>query len=246
MTSVYGIYNMVYSNLSLVLNVVYTGLIYILGQSFHVSIDKYRIVHDAFESLFVMAIGILMSCCSVMMLPFVQIYTSGIYDIDYIYPYFPLLFGLIQIFSWSRYIVGNLSGIAGYAENVWKVSAIEALINLILSIVLSLIFGIYGILIATVLALIIKLVYLIYLGNVKIMKRSVNKSTIKIFVNLVIYCVISLWSIVNPLSTEGLIPFFLHAGVTLMLTSLVYLVANLILDRASILKLVSVIFRKEV
>lgn len=244
MASVYGIYNMVYSNLSLVLNVVYTGLMYLLGQSFHKGIDDYKPVHDAFESLFMMAIGILMSCCSVLMLPFVQVYTSGVYDVNYLYAYFPLLFGLIQIFSWARYIVGNLSGLAGYANEVWKVSALEAAVNLILSIVLSLVIGIYGILIATVFALTIKLVYLTYLGNVKIMNRSLKKSTSKIIVNLLMYLGITFWFMFNPIVTGSLVSFFLIAVITFIATSFGYLLINLLVDRDSILNLITIIFKR--
>lgn len=233
LSSVYSVYNMIYSNLSLLLNSVYTGLLYLLGQAFHISLEKYKIIHDEFELIFMTAIAILMSCCSILALPFVSLYTKSVTDINYIYTYLPFLFGLIQILSWDRYVSGNLSGIAGFAKIVCRISVIEALSNVILSIILSYFMGIYGITLATALALIFKLCYLTYLSNKKILNRSVWKSLSKIIVYLVVYSFISLFAIINPIKINTIIDFVFIGIITLISVSLIYLILAFLIDYRS-------------
>lgn len=230
LSSVYSTYNMIYSNLSLLLNAVYISVLYMLGQAYHRSMDEYRKMHDLFELAFITAVSVLMSCCSVLAVPFVRLYTQGVSDVEYIYPYLPFLFGMVQLFSWDRYVTGNLSGIAGYADRVCRISVAEALTNMLLSVALSLRFGICGILLATVLALLIKLCYLTWLCNKKIMKRSVSKTSRKIIGNFALYTVISLAAVRMPAQITGFSDFFVCGTGVFVIVSVIFAVLNLLLD----------------
>ena len=95
-------------NITILVNAVYSSLTYILGHNYHKDIKSYEIVHDAFTSIFLGMVTITMSVCCVLTIPFVRLYTRGVADVNYIYPMLPLLFGLIQMISWSRYVSGNL------------------------------------------------------------------------------------------------------------------------------------------
>lgn len=59
-SSVYTIYNLVFSNLNVLLTTVYTSISYMLGLSFYKGINKYCAVHDAFNSIFMSLITALM------------------------------------------------------------------------------------------------------------------------------------------------------------------------------------------
>lgn len=223
LSSVYSVYNMIYSQISVLLSAVYTSLIYLLGQAYSEGIKGYEEVHDAFELGFMAAIAILMSCCSALAVPFVRLYTGGVSDVDYIYPFLPVLFGLIQIFSWDRYVSGNLSGMAGYAGTVSKISAAEACLNLILSAVLVWNMGLYGITLATVLSLVLKLGYLTGLSNRKILRRSVKKSLVKILAYLGAYLAISVFFAFHPLETESFAAFCVSGCLVFMAVSAIFL-----------------------
>ena len=136
---------------------------------------------------------ILMCVSYFLIIPFVRLYTDGVSDIQYIYPTLPVMFCLVQIISWSRYVTGNLTAIAGYAKNTGRVSLVEALLNVMLSVILVGKFGIVGVLFATVIALPLKVIYCTYLSYVKILKRTPLK-TLKILVpNYILFalCVVS-------------------------------------------------------
>lgn len=177
--SVYSIYNMVFTSLNVLLNAIYSSVVYILGQAYHQNKRKYEKIHDAFTSIFLGSMTILMCISYVLIIPFVKLYTKGVNDINYIYPALPVLFCLVQILSWSRYVSGNLTAIAGYARQVSIISMIEALVNVILSIIMVTFLGISGVLLASVLALPIKVIYCVYISDKKILNRSIWK-TIKI------------------------------------------------------------------
>lgn len=243
LSSVYSVYNMIYSNLSLLLNAAYTGLLYMLGQAFHRNIKEYTALHDQFELIFMTAIAILMSCCAVLAIPFIKIYTRGVTDVNYIYIFLPFLFGLIQILSWDRYVAGNLSGIAGYAKVVSKVSIIEAISNIILSIILSIKFGFYGITLATVLSLLLKLTYLTILGNRRILHRGIMKTVSKILVYLVAYATISFIAIYKPLEITNLLSFFAIGVVVLVLVSFVFIILAILVDRHTFKSIIKKVLR---
>lgn len=177
--SVYSIYNMVFTSLNVLMNAIYSSVVYILGQTYHQNKMKYQKIHDVFTSIFLGSMTILMCISYVLIIPFVKLYTNGVNDINYIYHALPVLFCLVQILSWSRYVSGNLTAIAGYARQVSVISMIEALINVVLSIILVSYLGITGVLLATVLALPLKVIYCAYISDKIVLHRSPWK-TIKI------------------------------------------------------------------
>lgn len=175
MASVYSVYNLVYTGINVLLNSIYSNVLFILGHTYHKDKEKYCILHDGFTSVFFGGMCVLMCVTYVLVLPFIKIYTSGA-DIDYTYANLPILFCLVQIISWSRYISGNLTGIAGYAKPVSYISIVEACTNIVFSIILVKRYGITGVLFATVIALPIKVVYCTYISDVKILSRSMWQS----------------------------------------------------------------------
>lgn len=176
LSSVYSIYNMIYSNVYALLNAVTTSLLFVLGQSYQKDIEKYKNVHDSFTSIILGIITILMSVSYVLTVPFINLYTEGVADINYIYTSLPIMFCLVQMLSWSRYVNGNLTALAGYAKQTSYISLVEAAINVVMSIILVQRFGIVGVLFATVSAMPIKVIWCAYVADKKVLHRSAFKS----------------------------------------------------------------------
>lgn len=187
LASVYSIYNMVFTAISTLLNAVYVSINYELGISYNKSLKQYKKLHYEFMSVFVGTMTILMCTTYLLIIPFVKLYTRGVTDVDYINYSLPVLFCLVQIISWSRYIQGNLTGVAGYAKPVSRISLIEALTNVVLSIILVNKFGVTGVLFATVIALPLKVFYCTYISDHVIFHSSYWR-TIKILgVNYILF-----------------------------------------------------------
>lgn len=186
-SSVYSVYNMIYVALGGLLNSVYLSLTYNLGYQYHENIDEYPKLHDAFNTFFMMSITVLMSVTYLLILPFVNLYTAGVYDVEYINYYLPLLFCGVQMLTWSRNIGGYLIGIAGRQEKAVKINIIEAAINVILSVVLVNVMGIVGVLLATVLALPLKVIYCNYVSDIYILNRKPWRTISILGVNYLIF-----------------------------------------------------------
>ena len=233
MSSVYGIYNMIFSSINVLLNAVYNSVKYLLGQSFYENREKYEKFHDAFTTIFLGLMTIFMSVCYILTNPFVALYTKGITDVVYVYDQLPLLFCLVQIISWSRYVGGNLTGIAGYAKQTSYISLIEAMINISLSICFVCKWGIVGVLIATVVALPLKVFWCIYISDKKVMNRSYRKSISILGINyFYFFLVVLLSNFIHPIITSyG--EFLAWGGFLSILLGIVGMILNFGINRDS-------------
>lgn len=244
LSSVYSVYNMVFANLNVLLSAVYHNLNYMLGIKFHKNVDEYKIIHDAFTSVFMGVMTVLMSVSYVLIIPFIKLYTNGVADIEYIYPSLPVLFCLVQLVSWSRYSAGNLTGIAGYAKPTSIVSLVEALINLTLSVIFVNLWGIVGVLIATVVALPLKAVWCIYIADRKVMKRSCW-NTLKIWIaNYAVFGFALLLKENITIKIDNYSVFVLHGVFWTVLFSLISLIGNILANKTGAKKLFQHIRRR--
>jgi O-antigen/teichoic acid export membrane protein len=231
LASVYSLYSLVYLSLSNVLNAVFQSLSYILGKSFFSDLEIYKRNHDKFNCIFVGSITSLMCTCYWLILPFISLYTQGVNDINYIYQYLPLLFSLVQVFSWSRYISGNACAFGGYMKQISYVSIIEAVSNVVLSILLVNFYGIYGVTLATVISLPLKVIYSNFIADQKIMKRK-PKNTILIFSVNYLYLIITV--IVYHFWSFTITSFWMFLGIgvaVFCVYSSLFLLTNFLLFR---------------
>lgn len=233
-SSVYYIYSLIFSSVSLLLNSVYNNINYILGREFHNDLKRYEKIHDLFNTIFMGMITILISTAYVIAIPFVKLYSNGINDVNYIYEQLPLLFSAVQILSWSRYITGNLTAVAGYAKKTSYISLIEAVVNIILSLILVSKYGIVGVLIATVTALPLKVVYCTYLSDKKILKRKMFKTYkillinyIVFFINLILLNIINKYEFIKISSYKDLVVFSI---IVMIIVTIIEMIINIIFN----------------
>lgn len=232
MSSVYSVYNMVYVALNGIVNTVYTSVNYRLGQTFGSNIAEYIRLHDLFNSIFVGGMTVLM-CTTYILIPyFVSIYTHGVTDINYSYFWLPLLFCLVQLFSWSRSIAGNLISVAGRIKQAVWISVVEAGVNLTLSLILVQYMGITGVVLATVVALPLKIVYNNYVGDRIILQRNPVKTAKILCANFALFISIAFCSnhYLN-LDITTYYQFFIYAVPIFLVILLLGLVINTIVNR---------------
>lgn len=209
LASVYSINNMPFVAINSLVSAAYFGIRYALGKAYHEGVHIYRRVHDTFNALFMGIITALMGVSVLLLDSFITLYTDGVQDIEYSYFWLPVLFCFIQMLSWGRYVSGNLSGIAGYAKQISKISLLEAGMNIVLSVALVNILGIYGVVLATVIALPIKVIYTNYISDKVIMKRSGINTLMKIFIDILVICLIVLIRWKFPIMVSSWSKFFI-------------------------------------
>ena len=244
MASVYSIYNLIYGSINLLMSAVGGSVIYILGQVYHKSISEYEVVHDAMNTVFIGGMTILMSVSYLLTIPFVSLYTEGISDVNYIYYQLPLLFSLVQLLSWIRYVNGNLTGLAGYAKSTSYISLLEAAVNIVLSIVFVQYFGIVGVLFATVISLPIKVIWCIYISDKKVLNRSYLKTMSIIGINLLLFAGVVFASryISFDINSYGL--FVVYGCIFTLIVGLVGIALNLMVNKSCFRIVKNVVLKK--
>ncbi len=191
--SVYAIYNLVFSSLSSLVNSVNNGLNYILGHVYaKKDSKKYEIAHDTYESVYMMAVFAVFTVAYVLILPFVSLYTASVNDIKYVDALLPFLFVAIQLLSCSRAVASRLITISGHAKATQLRSIIEAVINLVVSIILANLIGIYGVLLGTIVALLYRSNDIIIYANKKILKRSPFCTYKKMLVYMSVFAIVAI------------------------------------------------------
>ena len=230
--SIYSVYMLIIAALTSIINTVHNGLTFLLGQTYFEDKDRYIRIHDVYETLYMAMIFIIMSVCYTLYIPFLKLYTSGV-DINYIDYHLPLLFILIQLLSCIKLVPGTLIQISGHLKETVPRIILEAVINLVLSIVLVNYLGIYGVLLGTCIALVYRANDIIFYANKRILHRKARGTYKKVIGNALVFGVVYVVNGLIDLSVTSYVALFICGLIVGIGVAGTYLVVNFLLDRNS-------------
>lgn len=188
--SVYSMYATFYGIIRTVINTFSFSYSYALGQVFHGDKEKFVKLHDVYEVYNMCLTFALMCILQLMILPFMRIYTAGITDINYIDPWIPVLFTTINLLSSGRASSGLVIDFSQHFEQTKGRAILEAMINLIASVIGIQFFGIYGALLGTVAALLYRANDMILYAN-RLMCRNPWITYKRWMINLAVFLTVS-------------------------------------------------------
>ncbi len=243
--SIYAMYNLVFSALSTLIGQVHNGCYYLLGQSYHNDRENYVKVHDTYDTYYIACVFSIMSIAYVLIKPFISLYTVDVTDVNYVDDYLPILFCLINTLSCCRITSSNLIKVSGNAKNTIPRSIIEAVINLIVSLVMVNIIGIYGVLIGTVVALLYRTNDMILYANKNILDRNPIKTYRTVVVNFAIFFVIVAVNHFVQIDINNYLSFFIWAIILTIASVIVFCTINSLVDYKSFKYLKSKIFKDQ-
>ena len=229
--SIYAIYNLVFTSVNTLVNQVHGGCYFILGQTYNKDRDEYINVHDAYDTIYMTFVFIFISISYVLILPFVSLYTNGATDISYIDTKLPILFCMIQLLSCCRITSSNLIKIAGHAKKTIPNTIAESVINLVVSIILVNIIGVYGVLLGTIIALCYRTNDMVIYSNKKILNRSPLKTYKTIIVNFLVFIAVAIISKLFIIKCENYIQFAIWGCVVSCVIILIYFIVNYLANR---------------
>ena len=183
--SVYAIYLAIISGLRFIITSVSGGSAAGFGNLL-TSEDQESInrVFDVFEFIQFALTTIIYTICAVMIIPFMQIYTEGIVDANYIQPVFAYLLIIAECGYCIRLIYSTLTNAAGHFKGTRAGAVMEAALNVVLSLVLVHKFGLVGIAIGTAVGMLSRVVFeVIYLSQ-NILRRPVVKFVKAVAINV--------------------------------------------------------------
>lgn len=181
---------------------------------------------------------------AILIIPFVEVYTFGIIDANYIRPVFATLLVLAE-FVWAiRLPYSSITLAAGHFKETQKGAWVEAISNILISLILVWKYGIVGVAMGTLVAMLIRTVEFVYHTNKYILERKQSESTIRFGIIAIQLIVVVLLSKLLPIYefTNYLI-WIKYACMVLILTLIVVLPINLIVYKKDVKDLLDIIKR---
>lgn len=153
--SIYSVYNMIIIALKGLVNAISSAVVPSMGNV--LASNDTRRSNTTFNQ-YVLLINIvstfLFTCATILITPFVQVYTLNINDANYNQPIFGVLIVLANFFGCIRDPYINIANAAGQFKSISKYAYTEAAINIIVSVILVVLnFGLVGVAIGTMLAM---------------------------------------------------------------------------------------------
>lgn len=134
------------------------------------------------EGYYITIATILFSVTIFLIVPFVNLYTKGVTDVNYIRPEFAVLMVLAE-FVWAiRQPYNDLVKAAGHFKQTRIGAWIEAISNIVISFILVWNFGIIGVAIGTLFAMAIRTIEFMYHASKHILKRSIWYTFKRLFI----------------------------------------------------------------
>lgn len=213
--SVYTVYNLIASNIITLLDSFAGSLCSVFGEVF--AKKEKEIVKESYsiyEYIFSFISFLAGTCMLILMIPFMEVYTAGIKDAQYIRPVTALLFAVIVLARSIRTPALTMIMAVGHYKETKRAAIIEALINISVSLLLVRSIGINGVLIGTVCSYLYRTAdIIVYVGRhvVPGTIRTTISRTLRNSSVMLILCGISRCFPVNVGSWMG---WFLYAVVT--------------------------------
>lgn len=171
----------------------------------------------------------LYSCAIILVLQFVQIYTKGITDVNYLRPMFAYILLIAQFFFAIRLPYQFVVQAAGHFKETKKYAIIEAILNITISIILVIKFGLIGVAIGTLVALIYKTIMFSNYMSDKIVGRKKIITLKKCLISIIEFFIILFISkIINLPIKNNYGNWLLNCTITVIIAAIVIILGTLL------------------
>ena len=205
--------------------------------------ENLNVKFELYEILYDMVITVFYSCTLLLIVPFVSVYTQNINDTNYIRPLFGTLL-VISEFIWAiRLPYSTITLAAGHFKETKVGAWIEAITNLLISIILVHKLGIIGVAIGTIIAMTIRTIEFVFHTNKYILKRNIWKSLKKIIlIILETLLIIKFSDFIFKINITSYLEWIKYSIIIFSISLLVVVIMNLIIYKEQ-LKTCGKIFR---
>ena len=144
-----------------------------------------------YETIYHAIITYIYGCTTVLIMPFVKVYTHGVTDVNYIVPAFAYLICFANMAYCFRSPYNSLVLAAGHYKQTEKSAWIEMALNIVISVVTVIRYGLVGVAIGTLVAMVYRTVYLAWYTGKNFLSRNMKIFTAHISVDVA--CVATLF-----------------------------------------------------
>lgn len=230
--SVYAIYNNVFTLLKSVIYSVINAPSMGFGKLIAEREKKYVLkMFLQYEFIVNNVVLCLLSTASVLIMPFITIYTKGISDIEYNNLVLAFLLIGITFFEIIHIPSGNIINMSGNFKVGKKIQTIASIVLVIGMIIGNFIFGFYGILAAVLItAILLAILEIGYIHNIYFKKVNIDFLRLLIPHTIMVIVLIYFESMLLPI-IEGYVQFLLAGFIILIINGFALFLFNLIINR---------------
>ena len=233
--SIYGVYTLVTNGLNGLFAAVFRAIAPTVGQAYAKG-DEHELNKklDLFEFITFISVYFCFTLSGLLITPFVQLYTKGITDVDYIQP----IFGVLIVMAEGLYLIKEPHLDLSYSANKFKELSVpafvEAGINILVSIILVHKLGLIGVAIGTIAGMTYRMAYQIYFTT-KIVK---NRKQWIFYKKLLAFSFVTLIGVAIchfvPLTEITVWNWVLHAFIYALIFGVLYLILSLLLFKKDV------------
>ena len=227
--SIYGVYNLVLTGVADLFDAIQLGFTPLIGNLIaNKEKGTLNLLFESYEWLSHTLITFLFGLTSVLIVPFVQIYTSGINDANYYVPTFALLITVACAFRLMRAPYNSVVNAVGHYKQTQLSAVIEASLNVIISIVLVFKFGLVGVACGTIISMLYRTVYLAYYVFKKIINRSIVLFYKRIAIDVLVFTLIFLSSSIFSCNATSYLQWVVYSCKIVIMSFIIELLVNII------------------
>ncbi len=246
--SVYGVYSLVIMGINALIGSMMGGLVPTLGRKI-AKADRDELIRffDYYEYFCMLISSVAFTIGSILVVPFVQVYTYGVTDANYYQPQFAVIILLAEAFYCFQRPYINMAYQSGVFCEISKYAYTEAVLNIGISIVLVSVMGLVGVAIGTLISMAYRTIMQVYYLKDHLIRRSPKYfwKYIGVFfiAGFLSYC---FFTIVQNTLSFGIDwgSFILMCLIATILTGIVFFMANYIFFKKKMLGLMCFIVRR--
>lgn len=233
--SVYAIFNMVTTGINGILGIFKSGLQASFGEVIAKG-EKQTLQrsYDEFELGYYLIITVVYSVAFILIMPFVNLYTGGITDINYNQPIIGFLFVLNGLLYSLKNPQGMLIYSAGHFRETRTQVTIQGAIVVILGFILAPLWGIEGVLIASILSNLYRDIGLLFYVPKYITQNSWKRSALRMATVLLTTAAILLPSYFVKISILSLWDWVFHAILAVIFATTISVIVSYITDQKTL------------
>lgn len=174
--SIYSIYYLVVHSIQEVINSATVGIRPLLGDMLARKEMKHldRVFSEV-EAIMHAGTTFIFGMTMILLVPFVKVYTAGVTDANYDVPIFSFLLCFAYYINCSRYPYQAVIMAAGHFKQTQSSAIIEAVINIVITIICVFKFGLIGVVCGTVIAMTYRTIYFVVYLKKNILHRPIAK-----------------------------------------------------------------------
>lgn len=245
--SVYSVYAMVTTGLSSIIRSMSHGFASRIGNLYGQKDSKLQDTFSAYE-LFICSLTVICFVTAACVIQdFVSIYTRSLTDAEYRQP----VFALVLIFAEAIYCIrlpyNNLVSVAGHFRQTQAAAAIEAGMNIVLSVLFVRRYGLTGVAAGTLAAMAYRTVYLAFYASRNILRRSIRRflKIVLVFSFTAINSAVICRYVTAFIHMDGIWSWTIKSFLTMTITAMVVSIADLTVFCKESSKLFHAFFDKE-